>query len=258
MIKIISAIVFGVVMVGVALILFYPTKVTEFKVTEEVKIVEAKIPIVITTTNPTVTDYQLPPIEDGMAPVITNIPTKKNVVFLTIDDGTFKDKSVVDILATNHIKASLFLTKGSISNEPEFFKQLEEQGSIVENHTLSHNTKMSKIMPYNSQKVEICGMSDYIVEQYGQRPFLYRPPGGAYSNIMREAAADCGMKAVVIWTATVDKGVMHYQVGETLRPGDIVLMHFRPQFKKDINAFLKAATAAGLQTELLEDYIQNN
>ncbi|HET6746758.1 MAG TPA: polysaccharide deacetylase family protein [Candidatus Saccharimonadales bacterium] len=197
-------------------------------------------------------DFTLPPIVDGMAPVITNVPTKQKVVFLGIDDGAFKDPSVVAILAKNNIKASLFLSKAFIANDPDFFKQITAQGSIVENHTLGHDTRMTIIQGYQQQKNEICGMADYIQQHYGRRPTFFRPPGGTYSNTMRKAAADCGMRAVVTWIAKANGGAMQYQVGNKLRPGDIVLMHFRPEFAQDMKAFVDAMSAAGLHTELLE------
>jgi peptidoglycan/xylan/chitin deacetylase (PgdA/CDA1 family) len=200
---------------------------------------------VITPTVPP--DYTLPLIKNGLAPVITTLSTKENIVFLGIDDGAFKDQSVVAMMQQNHIKASLFLSKLFIASNPDFFKQLVAQGSVVEDHTLSHNTKMTTTQTYIQQKAEICGMADYDMQHYGLRPTLFRPPGGAYSDTMRRAAADCGMKAVA------NGGAMQYQVGKKLRPGDIVLMHFRPEFKKDMQAFVDAETAAGLHTELLEN-----
>lgn len=200
-------------------------------------------------------DYSIPPIENGMVPVITNFNTAQNIVFLSIDDGAFKDKSVVDLLNKYKIKASLFLSSAFISDNPDFFKQLTTQGSIIENHTISHDINMVKNQTYQQQKNEICGMADYEQEHFGVRPTLYRPPGGAYSNVMRQAAADCGMKAIVTWIAKANGGSMQYQIGDRLRPGDIVLMHFRPEFEKDLQAFVEAEKAAGLHTELIENAI---
>jgi peptidoglycan/xylan/chitin deacetylase (PgdA/CDA1 family) len=100
-------------------------------------------------------------------------------------------------------------------------------------------------------------MADYVQQQFGRRPIFFRPPGGAYSNTMRRAAADCGMKAVVTWIAKANGGSMQYQIGDHLRPGDVVLMHFRPEFKQDMQAFLDAMTVAGLHTELLENAVVN-
>ncbi len=253
MLKIIYRIVICIALIGAIYMFFRPIKTTE------IVVAEAQAPIataVTTAVTPITPEYQLPATVDGMAPVISVIPTKKNVVFLTIDDGGFKDESVVKILAENHIKATLFLSKAFINNQPDFFVQLQQQGSIIEDHTLTHDTRMVKNQSYSQQKAEICGMSDYILEHYGHRPDLYRPPGGAYSNTMRKAAADCGIKAVVTWIATVNGGVMRYQIGNHLRPGDIVLMHFRPAFKQDINAFVNASKAAGLDIEVLENFIQ--
>lgn len=201
---------------------------------------------------PFVADYTLPAAQNGLAPVITTLPTKQKIVFLGIDDGAFKDPSVVTLLQQNHIKASLFLSQLFIANNPDFFKQIVAQGSVVEDHTLHHHTDMTKTESYAEQKSEICGMADYDAKEYGRRPTLFRPPGGAYSDTMRKAAYDCGMKAVVTWIAKANGGSMQYQIGKTLRPGDIVLMHFRPEFKNDLQAFVDAETAAGLHTELLE------
>ncbi len=41
---------------------------------------------------------------------------------------------------------------------------------------------------------------------------------------------------------------MDYQYGNALRPGDIVLMHFRPGFAADLAAFRAAQQAAGLRS----------
>jgi peptidoglycan/xylan/chitin deacetylase (PgdA/CDA1 family) len=110
-------------------------------------------------------------------------------------------------------------------------------------------------LPYAEQKQEICGEAELEARQYGKRPILFRPPGGDYNQDTQRAAAACGMKAVVIWIAKANGGSMQYQIGHSLRPGDIVLMHFRPEFRSDMQAFLDAQKVAGLHTELLEDWL---
>ena len=202
-------------------------------------------------------NVSLPHINNGHTPVISKIETKEPVVFLGIDDGAYKDKKVVELLKKNNIKATLFLSDLFIKSDPDFFKQIITQGSIVENHTLTHDTNMSgKSLAY--QKSEICGMSDKIEKYYGRRPYLFRPPGGAYTAATQQAAADCGVKVIVNWIAKANGGSMQYQVGNKLQAGDIVLMHFRPEFGKDPEAFVRARDAAGLHTELLEDWIPDN
>lgn len=207
--------------------------------------------IMSTPSEPIVDDYAIPPAEDGLAPVLSTIPTTQPVVFLGIDDGAFRDPSVVALMREQHIHASLFLADSFLGGDYAFFKQLTELGSVVEPHTLRHDTNMA-VKSYEYQKAEICGMADIVEQQYGRRPTLFRPPGGGYSTTMRRAAHDCGMKAIITWIAKANGGSMQYQYGDHLQPGDIVLMHFRPEFSDDMHAFLDAVNAAGLRIELLE------
>ena len=207
------------------------------------------------TTVPLKHDFIIPPVVGGIPPVLTSFKTKDPVIFLGIDDVEFKDPSVVSMMKDNNIKASLFLAKTFIASNPGFFKEIVSNGSLIEDHTLNHNLKMVKVMTYTEQKAEICGMADYEQVQYGRRPIFVRPPGGAYSSIFLQAAGACGMRAVVNWIAKANGGSMQYQIGHALRPGDIVLLHFRPEFKQDMQAFINAENAAGLHTELLEDWL---
>lgn len=207
------------------------------------------------TVPPTVPDVRIPPVENGLAPVVTNLPTKEPVVFLGIDDGAHKTPDELQTMKDNHIKASLFLSRLFINENPDFFKDFVEAGNLIEDHTLDHVTTMSYGMTYEQQKEQICGMADYEQKHYGRRPILFRPPGGAYSTTMRRAAADCGMKAVVTWIAKANGGAMQYQVGDHLRPGDVVLMHFRPEFQADMAAFIAAMKQQHLHTELIENWL---
>ena len=198
-------------------------------------------------------DYAIPPIKNGLAPVLLVIPTKEPVVFLGIDDGANKQDFELQMMKDNNIHASVFLARRFITDNPLFFKTVENQGSIIEDHSLTH--RLLSGVSYQEQKQEICGMSDYILEKYGHRPTFFRPPGGSYDQTTQKATADCGMKAVVMWHAKANGGSMQYQSGHSLKAGDIVLMHFRPEFKKDMQAFIDASAAAGLHTELLEDWL---
>ncbi|ALE93607.1 polysaccharide deacetylase [Arthrobacter alpinus] len=208
----------------------------------------------VDTLDGLVPDYVLPPIENGMVPVLTKVPTEQKVVFLTIDDGAVKRDSDLALLEQHGIKASLFLANTFIANDPGFYKKYTGAGHLIENHTMSHSLGFLKLS-YAAQKAEICAMADFEEKQYGRRPVFFRPPGGPYSQATRQAVADCGMKAIVDWEAKANAGGMDYQVGASLRPGDIVLMHFRPEFPADLDAFLAAQKAAGLKVVLLEDYL---
>lgn len=207
------------------------------------------------TDQPTNTPgYQLPPIKNGMVPVITRVPTQQPVVFLTIDDGVTKRPEAIAALQQYGYPVTMFLTKNTIQNDPEYFRKLQALGNRIQNHTVSHDTTMWA-KPFGYQAAEIKGMQDYAKEAFGQTPTLFRPPGGRYSKAMRRAAAQNGIKAIIDWETLVSAGQMQYQVGTKLRPGDIVLMHFRPEFEQDLKAFHQARTEAGLQVKRLDDFL---
>ncbi len=201
-------------------------------------------------------DIRIPPVAGGRVPVIHRIDTKQSVVFLTIDDGNYKDQSVIAAMKHHKLKATLFLADLFIAHNPTFFNALIEQGSVVENHTVGHDLSMIK-HPYGYQRNEICRMNDIAASYYGTRPTLFRPPGGRYNHDTERAVADCGLRATVMWTARIQNGAIEYQDGRTaLRPGDVVLMHFRPEFVRDIEAFVAAKNAAHLKVDVLERWIR--
>jgi len=201
-----------------------------------------------------VSDYTLPPISDGMVPVLLSVPTKQPVVFLGIDDGQYQDRSVIDLLRRSGVRASLFLNDHYTAENPPFFKQLERTGSIIENHTINHLDLTA--LNYNQQVDEICGNADRLAAEFGRRPTMFRPPYGSYNDDTRRAAAACGMRALIQWHAKVNNGSVQYQDGDRLVAGDIVLMHFRPEFAQDLKAYQAAVKASGLQTVLLEDWLK--
>ena len=199
-------------------------------------------------------DFRLPPVQNGLAPVVTRVTTKQPVVFLTIDDGVVKTQESLDLLDEYGYPATLFLTKSAIAGNPDFFKKFQARGDRIQNHTISHNTSMVN-ESYEYQLGEVTGMQAYIKRHYGTAPTLFRPPGGAYSNAMRTAVAAAGLKAVIDWECKANAGRMDYQVGNGLRPGDICLMHFRPEFKRDLAAFHQAQKASGLTVVRLEEFL---
>ena len=207
-----------------------------------------------TPTPQPIPDYTLPAIYDGLPPIISQIPTQQKVVFMTIDDGATRLPIVRNLLVRYHVKASLFLNSMYTNLDPNYFLQLVMAGSVTENHTIDH-ADLTKLT-YNQQVAEICGNADMLQGQFGARPTLFRPPYGNYNNATLLAATACGQKAVVLWHAKANGGSMQYQDGNTgLLPGDIVLVHFRPEFLADFTAFRQAAAAAELQPVLLEGWL---
>lgn len=195
-----------------------------------------------------------PPIVDGRAPVIRKIPTDKPYVFITIDDGEIKSPAALDLIKRSGARPTMFLAQRYVTGYQAYFTAIRDQtGADIEDHTINHPNLRGK--SYAFQRKEICGNADAEAAEFGRRPVLFRPPYGNYDVNTQKAAADCGMKAVVLWTAAVNDGVVQFQQGNHLNPGDIVLMHFRATFVEDYTAFVNRAHQDGLIPVPLPDFL---
>ena len=54
------------------------------------------------------------------------------------------------------------------------------------------------------------------------------------------------MRVSFFWTQTVNDGIVRYQTSEQMvKPGDVMLMHFRPTLADDLLGALKAMQKSG-------------
>jgi peptidoglycan/xylan/chitin deacetylase (PgdA/CDA1 family) len=195
-----------------------------------------------------------PSITDGQVPVVRHIPTDKPYVFLTMDDGAVKDPDALKLMQENNAHPVLFLNEKYVKGHEAYFKQiLDATGATLGDHTVDHPNLKGK--PYEFQRKQICDDADDFQRDLGVRPSLFRPPFGNYDQNTLRAAAACGMRVSVLWTAAVNDGHVQFQVGDKLRPGDIVLMHFRKTFKEDYTAFVEQAKKDGLTPVPLADFL---
>ena len=195
-----------------------------------------------------------PPTVDGMAPIVRRIPTDKRYVFITIDDGDIKDPNALDLIKKSGARPTLFLAQKFVTGHEDYFRKIrDETGAVIQDHTINHPNLRGK--PYALQRKEICDNADAETTEFGHRPMLFRPPYGNYDGNTQKAAADCGMRVIVLWTAAVNDGVVQFQRGDHLNPGDIVLMHFRKTFVEDYTAFVERAERDGLTAVPLSDFL---
>jgi peptidoglycan/xylan/chitin deacetylase (PgdA/CDA1 family) len=195
-----------------------------------------------------------PPTVDGRAPVVRSIPTDKRYVFITIDDGDIKDPNALELIRKSGARPTLFLAQKFVTGHEDYFRNIrDETGADIQDHTINHPNLRGK--PYALQRKEICDNADAETAEFGRRPTLFRPPYGNYDTDTQKAAADCGIRVIVLWTAAVNDGVVQFQHGDHLNPGDIVLMHFRRTFVEDYTAFVERAKRDGLTAVPLADFL---
>ncbi|MFJ4849912.1 MULTISPECIES: polysaccharide deacetylase family protein [unclassified Streptomyces] len=192
------------------------------------------------------------------------MPTKKKIVFITIDDGQEKSPDFVRMLEDLKVPVTMFLTNDAIKSDYGYFARLQALGNHVQNHTL-HHPDMTRLSPAR-QRAEICGNQEVLTQRYGAAPLLFRPPygAGAYADSLGAAVRQCGPRAIVLWRESMQIKQIQYQTADKrLRPGDIILAHFRgPAELKGVTMthmfanMLRHIREQGFTVARLEDYIQ--
>jgi peptidoglycan/xylan/chitin deacetylase (PgdA/CDA1 family) len=188
-----------------------------------------------------------------VAPVLSKIPTTNPVVFFTIDDGLVRDPAAVDFIRVHHIPVTLFILPVPLQQDPAYFLTLAQVGASVQDHTV-HHLLLPKLSAAR-QVAEVCGSVDLLHRTFGRRPWLFRPPYGEFNTSTKYAVRQCGLQAIVTWQGTMNDGVLRLQHPGPLQPGDIILMHFRPDLRRNLEVLLKAAKDAGLIAAPLEQYL---
>jgi peptidoglycan/xylan/chitin deacetylase (PgdA/CDA1 family) len=216
---------------------------------------------------------RIPRSDDGLPPVISSIPTKRKVVFLTIDDGWEQDPGFVAQVRDQRIPIAAFVMRDAVeargavdptaqggrflgAGKWGYVRDLRDAGATIENHTLTHPNLPT--LGYEQQKAEICGSSKLIRKHMGTQPTLFRPPFGSLNGLTRKAAKACGIDALLLWTATVQPGgKIAYQVPDKkLRPGDVLLLHFRPNLSRDFRILVNKIKRRGFELGNLDAYLK--
>ena len=184
------------------------------------------------------------------APAVSWVKTTDPVVFITIDDGEVWNEDAAQLLELARLPVTLFLTERYIVDKQAGMRRLVESGAWVESHTVSHPNLLVK----GNAEAEICGPLDRYATSFGRRGTLFRPPYGNFNATTQRVVSNCGMEAVVLWRASMNNGALATQGGD-LRPGDIVLMHFRPDLADNLNELFRIINERGLRVGRLECYV---
>ncbi|MEF9905820.1 polysaccharide deacetylase family protein [Streptomyces sp. P9-A2] len=196
----------------------------------------------------------------GRPPVVDHVPTRDKVVFLTYDDGAERDPRFIDLVRRRRLPVSMFLTDSVVGPGYAHFARLRSVGASLQNHTLDHPALRG--LPYAGQRAEICGQQRKIASRFGVRPHLFRPPYGTYDTTTLRAAADCGIKAVVLWRVTLEgDGTLTYTRGaHRLAPGDIISVPAGETppltLAERTTRLLSELEERGLKVGRLEDYVR--
>ncbi|MDZ7577452.1 MAG: polysaccharide deacetylase family protein [Candidatus Nanopelagicales bacterium] len=185
------------------------------------------------------------------ARLVSSVKTRQRVVFLTIDDGYLRDPALLRLLRRRDVPATAFPSVHAARNGWAYWRRFAREQTI-QNHTVSHPwlTRLS----LGQQENQLCNANRAIRRHTTADPWMMRPPYGEYNATTMRAAATCGIKYVVMWSATLTSG-LNYQVGNRLRSGDIILAHFNPGVTGVVRRAINEIRRQGFRIARLEDYL---
>lgn len=121
-------------------------------------------------------------------------------VALTVDDGPDPrwTPALLDLLARHDVPATFFLIGARSAEHPRLAARIAAAGHAVGNHSMHHPQPFAALRPA-ALRAEIGHAQDQIAQATGQRPVLFRAPGGGWSRAVLGTAAESGLTAVD-WT----------------------------------------------------------
>lgn len=192
------------------------------------------------------------PVVDGMAPLVRRVETTDRVIFITIDDGQIRDPTYLEHFERMGVPFTSFLTRPMAEADPAFWQGTLARGGSIQTHTINHPNL--RTTGEAAARREICEPAETFTNLFGTRPTLFRPPYGNSNDMVRRIAAECGYRAVVLWTGSTNDGKLTMQ-DVVLQPGDIILMHYRVTLNADLDDVVARARAEGFRIGRLEDYL---
>jgi peptidoglycan/xylan/chitin deacetylase (PgdA/CDA1 family) len=196
--------------------------------------------------------------------VLSSLPDGGDLLAITLDDGV--DTEVVRAYAQfakdSGIRLTMFVTGvfGSWTDNRELLLPLVESGQIqLANHTWLHHdlTKMTG----REVADELRHNDQFITDTFGAdaTPY-YRPPYGAYNDVVTSVAADLGYTVATLWDGTLgDDAVLSQQaIVENAEkycvPGTIVIGHLNhPPVTGVYHQLIDVIHARNLRTVTLAD-----
>ncbi len=184
-------------------------------------------------------------------------------VALTFDDGPSRyTRAVLASLRRLRARATFFVVGELAARRPGLVRAALGAGMAVESHSYSHPYRP----PFDRQprrriRREI-ERTKALLRRLGARPSLFRPPGGAFSSYVIEAAGAAGQRVVLWsvdpqdWRPGARPREIVRRVLSNARPGSIVLLHDgggdRSATVKALPAIVRGLRKRGFKLALIE------
>lgn len=192
------------------------------------------------------------------------------VLYLTFDEGSNDTyvSEIVDVLNANDVKATFFLCRKFILNNPELILKIVDTGHSVGNHTSHHLSMPTLANKDNFEKFlkEIKEVEEAFSEITGKEiDKVYRDPRGEWSLRSLAIMKDLGYSTYFYsadyldWNGEVSKDMAFQKMMERYHNGAIYLLH--PQNKGNylaLDSFIKEMKNLGYSFGLVKDISFSN
>lgn len=176
----------------------------------------------------------------------------KGVIYLTFDDGPGANtEKILDILDEYKVKATFFVTGKEDDTSKALYKEIVARGHTIGMHSYSH--KYDEIYKSESAfKKDYNKISALLTEVTGEKPWLYRFPGGSSNTVskvsMKELIKFLKSEDVTYFDWNVMSGdavpdppsykklAKNVEEGVTEFDESVVLMHDLPEKKSTVKA----------------------
>lgn len=169
-------------------------------------------------------------------------PKVQKPLAITFDDGpSYYTAELLEALKAYNARATFFVLGSQAARHPDVLKMIENYDSEVASHSYYHNSYANFS---TQQMLDDLRLTDKAIENAGVRkPYLFRPPYGAYNTETITVLRSEG-KALVMWNIdTMDwayrdaEYVKKYLLNHA-REGSIILLH--DIHKSSVDGFIAA------------------
>ena len=170
------------------------------------------------------------PSQNAEAKLYRKGASEEKRIALTFDDGPSRrnTEEILSILEEFGIRATFFVIGKNAEQDPDRIKMIYDAGHEIGNHTYTH-AYISKISK-DALEEEISKTEKILIEITGEKPKVFRPPGGFYNDAALEVLEKKGYQNVLWSLDTRDWSMPKSEtivakIEENASGGDIILFH---------------------------------
>lgn len=160
--------------------------------------------------------------------LVWRMPSEAKNLYLTFDDGPIPGPTefVLNVLASNTIKATFFCIGDNVRKHPEVFNRILGEGHAVGNHTFNH---LSGWSTENSKYLQNIQAFETTIADKLKSSLLFRPPYGRIRRSQIKALSDFKIIMWDVLSFDFDKRLSPEKclkkTIEATRQGSIIVFH---------------------------------